>query len=252
VYGGLLPFGSTFLNFISYGLGAVRLAALSRLRVLYIMTHDSIGLGEDGPTHQPVETLVGLRATPHVMVWRPADGNEVSAAYQDAIEDSTRPAVLALTRQNLPQLAGSSIAKALTGGYTVHDCEGDAQVILVGTGSEVSLCIDAAKLVHEQYQVRARVVSMPCWKKFDRNSNDYKREVFPLGVPVMSVEALSTVGWERYAHASVGMRSFGSSAPASKLFEFFGLTKESVAEKASKLVDWYTERPVADLIEKPF
>ena len=146
-YGGFIPFGATFFNFISYALGAVRLSALSKHQVLYIMTHDSIGLGEDGPTHQPIETLASIRALPNMLCLRPADGNEVSGAYLQALLHKDRPTVLILTRQNLPHLAGSSIEAVAKGGYVLQDSDGKADIILAATGSEVSLAVETAKLL---------------------------------------------------------------------------------------------------------
>jgi transketolase len=213
-YGGLIPFGATFFNFLGYAQGAFRLSALSQLRVLYIMTHDSIGLGEDGPTHQPIEMLALCRSTPNSLTMRPADGNEVSGCYLAAFENAKRPSVLCLTRQNLPQLEGSSIEKTLKGGYLLQDF-GTPQVILVGTGSEVSLCVEAAKLL-SQSDVGARVVSLPCWELFDEQSSEYKQSVLLVNgkaVPVLSVEVMSSYGWGNFAHASVAINTFGASGP---------------------------------------
>ena len=148
-YGGFIPFGATFLNFITYAWGAVRLSALSDLNVIYIMTHDSIGLGEDGPTHQPIETVAALRALPNMLTIRPADGNETSGAYVLALENAHGPSTLCLTRQNLPHLAGSSIEKTLKGGYVVHQ-SASPKAILVASGSEVSICIETAQLLEKQ------------------------------------------------------------------------------------------------------
>ncbi|ORX99045.1 transketolase [Basidiobolus meristosporus CBS 931.73] len=249
-YGPLIPFASTFLNFISYAVGASRLSALSHLRVIYIMTHDSIGLGEDGPTHQPIETLATLRATPNTLVFRPADGNEVSGAYLSAFQNKTRPSVIALTRQNLPHLEGSSIENVLKGGYVLQGSD-KPQIILVATGSEVSIIVDAAKEL-EKKGVSTRVVSMPSMELFEEQEQSYKESVFPEGIPVLSVEAMSTFGWSRYAHASVGMKGFGSSAPYEQLYERFGFTAANVAEKAQKTLTYYKNKPVPHLIAKIF
>jgi len=252
-YGALIPFGATFLNFIGYAQGAFRLSALSHFRVLYIMTHDSIGLGEDGPTHQPVEILALLRSTPNCLVLRPADGNEVSGAYIAALENKHRPSVLCLTRQNLPQLEGSSVEKSLQGAYILSQpAAGDAEVILVGTGSETSLCVDASKLIQN---VKVRVVSMPCWELFEDQSKEYKESVFLVNgqpVPVLSVEAMSTFGWERYAHGCAGMKTFGASGPYKDVYKKFGLMPPTVAEKAKKLIDYYKGKQVPNLVTKPF
>ncbi|KAG0315574.1 Transketolase [Dissophora globulifera] len=236
-YGGIIPAGATFLNFISYASGAVRLSALSGHRVIYIMTHDSIGLGEDGPTHQPIETMAMIRATPNIVDLRPADGNETSGAYFFAISAKHRPSVLALTRQDLPQLEGSSVEKTLHGGYVLQEVE-NADVTLVGTGSEVSLCVDAAKLLAEQ-GIKARIVSMPSTTLFDEQSHAYKASVLIDGVPTVSVEAMTTFGWNRYAHESLGIDTFGASGPFKEVYKHFGLVPDVVAEKVQKIVAFY-------------
>ena len=209
-YGTLIPYGGTFLNFVSYAAGSVRLSALSHCRVLYVATHDSIGLGEDGPTHQPIETLAHFRALPNLMVWRPADGNEVSAAYYVALTSKSTPTIFALTRQNLPQLENSTIASAIKGGYVALEAKG-ADITLVSTGSEVSLCIDTVKELKEKHSLTARVVSIPCFEVFDTQSKEYRLEVIPDGIPALSVEVMSTMGWERYSHEQFGLNRFGAS-----------------------------------------
>jgi len=198
-YGDIIPFGGTFLNFVSYAAGAVRLSALSQVRVIWVATHDSIGLGEDGPTHQPIETLAHFRALPNCMVWRPADGNEVSACYYIAMTSKHTPSIIALSRQNLPQLENSTIENGIKGGYVLQE-HANADITLVSTGSEVGIAVDAARELKKKHNVTARVVSMPCWEVFDIQSKDYKLSVLPDGIPILSVEALSTMGWERYAH----------------------------------------------------
>ena len=208
-YGTLIPAGGTFLNFVSYAAGSVRLSSLSHRRVIYIATHDSIGLGEDGPTHQPIETLVHFRALPNMMVWRPADGNETSAAYYMALTSKSTPSILALTRQNLPQLENSTLENAIKGGYVAIESEG-ADVTLVSTGSEVSLCIEAIKVLKDQ-GITARVVSLPCTEVFDAQPKEYKLKVIPDGIPTMSVEVMSTLGWEKYSHEQFGLNRFGAS-----------------------------------------
>lgn len=247
-YGGLIPFTSTFLNFISYGIGAVRLTALSHFHQIFIMTHDSIGLGEDGPTHQPIETLASLRAMPNLLTIRPADGNEVSGAYLVALENKTRPSVLALSRQNLPHLSGSSIEAVRHGAYALNSVS-NPDLILVGTGSEVSICIDAASLLHS---MAVRIVSMPCWELFDEQSDEYKLSLFPDGVPVLSVEAATTMGWQKYAHASLGIDSFGSSGPYNQVYAKFGLTPDAVAHKAMQLRQFYSKAAAPSLAKRPF
>ncbi|KAF9205746.1 Transketolase [Podila verticillata] len=250
-YGGIIPAGATFLNFISYASGAVRLSALSGHRVIYIMTHDSIGLGEDGPTHQPIETMAMIRATPTLVDMRPADGNETSGAYLFAISAKDRPSVLALTRQDLPQLEGSSVEKTLFGGYVLQEVEG-ADVTLVGTGSEVSLCVDAAKLLKEQ-GIKARIVSMPSTTLFDEQSHEYRASVLIDGVPSVSVEAMTTFGWNRYAHESLGIDTFGASGPYKEVYRHFGLVPDVVAAKVQKIVAFYKgEGHVPSLVRKYF
>lgn len=209
-YGTILPYGGTFLNFVSYAAGAVRLAALSRVRVIWVATHDSIGLGEDGPTHQPIETIAHFRALPNCMVWRPADGNETSAAYYLALTSKQTPSIIALSRQNLPHLEGSTIEKASKGAYVLHEVEG-AGITLVSTGSEVCICVDAAKELEEKHGVKARIVSVPCFEVFDLQDKEYRLSVFPDGIPSLSVEAMSTMGWERYTHEQFGLNRFGAS-----------------------------------------
>jgi len=209
-YGTLLPFAGTFLNFVSYAAGAVRLSALSQSRVIWVATHDSIGLGEDGPTHQPIETLAHFRALPNCMVWRPADGNETSAAYYIALTSKHTPSIIALSRQNLPQLEGSTIENAIKGGYVLHEVEG-AQISLVSTGSEVCIAIDAAKHLAEKHNIKARVVSIPCFEVFDTQSKEYRLSVLPDGIPSLSIEVMSTMGWERYTHEQFGLNRFGAS-----------------------------------------
>lgn len=243
-------YGGTFLNFVSYAAGAVRLSALSGHPIFWVATHDSIGLGEDGPTHQPIETLAHFRATPNLMVWRPADGNEVSAAYYKALTSTHTPSIIALTRQNLPQLVGSSIENASKGGYILKDAE-NAKLIIVATGSEVALSVDAAELL-EAEGIPTRVVSLPEWKTFDEQPEEYKLSVLPDGIPALSVEVMSTHGWEKYAHASHGINRFGASAPAPALFKKFGFTKEDVADKGKKVVAFYDGKYVHSKLNKPF
>ncbi|KAJ2997991.1 Transketolase [Globomyces sp. JEL0801] len=238
-YGGIIPFGATFFNFISYALGAVRLSALSKHQVLYIMTHDSIGLGEDGPTHQPIETLASIRCLPNLLTLRPADGNETSGCYAAALENTHRPSVLILTRQNLPQLNGSSIEKTLKGAYVVSDSP-TASVAFVASGSEVSLIVDAAALLAKD-GIQSRVISMPSWELFEEQSDEYKQSVFPRGIPVISAEAMTTFGWHKYAHVALGLDTFGMSAPYQKIFERVGLVPDVVAAKAKKVIAHYTK-----------
>ncbi|ETI21362.1 transketolase [Cladophialophora carrionii CBS 160.54] len=235
-YGTLIPAGGTFLNFMSYAAGAVRLSSLSHQRVIYVATHDSIGLGEDGPTHQPIETLVHFRALPNMMVWRPADGNETSAAYYMALTSKSTPSILALTRQNLPQLENSTLENAIKGGYVAIEAQ-NADITLVSTGSEVGICVDTVKVLKDQHGLTARVVSMPCTEVFDAQPKDYQLKVIPDGIPALSVEVMSTLGWEKYSHEQFGLNRFGASGPyKDQKFEF---TPEGIAKRAVATVDFY-------------
>jgi len=234
---GLIPYGATFLVFTDYMRPAIRLSALSQAGVIWVMTHDSIGLGEDGPTHQPVETIPSLRAIPNLTVYRPADGNETSGAYKVAIENANknRPTLLALSRQNLPQLEGSSIEKAAKGGYVLSDSDGTPDLILIGTGSEVSLCVEAAKKLQAEGK-KVRVVSLPSWEVFEEQDEAYRESVLPKAVTKrLAVEAGSSFGWCRYASASVSINRFGASSPGSVAMEKFGYTVDNVVAKAKAL-----------------
>ncbi|KAI0546013.1 transketolase [Xylaria curta] len=241
-YGTLLPFGGTFLNFVSYAAGAVRLSALSQERVIWVATHDSIGLGEDGPTHQPIETLAHFRALPNCMVWRPADGNETSAAYYVALTSKHTPSIIALSRQNLPQLEGSTIEKSIKGGYVLHEVEG-AQITLVSTGSEVCICVDAAKYLAEKHNIKARIVSIPCFEVFDTQSKEYRLSVLPDGIPSLSVEVMSTMGWERYTHEQFGLNRFGASGAYKDVYKKFEFTPEGVSKRAVATIDFWKDVP---------
>lgn len=247
---GYKNFGGTFLNFVSYAAGAVRLSALSHLPVIWVATHDSIGLGEDGPTHQPIETLAHLRAIPNMSVWRPADGNEVSAAYLRAIESTSTPSVIALTRQNIPQLEGSSIEKAAKGGYTLLEAD-KPDIIIASSGSEVSVSVEAAKYL-EKTGLKASIVSIPDFFTFDKQPQLYRLSVLPDGVPILSVEVMSTFGWSKYSHEQFGLNRFGASGKAADLFKFFGFTPENIADKALKTVQFYKGKPVLSPLNRAF
>ncbi len=241
---GLKAFGSTFFNFLDYMKGAVRLAALMHLPVIQVYTHDSIGLGEDGPTHQPIEHLAHLRATPNVNVVRPADANETALAWKFALEQQDGPCALVLSRQNLPIIDPDVIpADAITRGAYVLRAEsngGEPDLILIGTGSEVSICMDAAEAL-EGDGVSTRVVSMPCFDRFLEQDAAYRDSVLPPSCRArVSVEAAATFGWERWVTEdgdSVGMHGFGMSAPQKDLYEHFGFTPEAVAEKGKAVVE---------------
>jgi transketolase len=238
LHGGVLPVGGTFFVFTDYMRPSVRLAALSRAHVIYSWTHDSIGLGEDGPTHQPVEQLAALRAMPGLTLVRPADANETAQAWRLAVE-SDEPVGLALTRQDVPVLAETAVlaeAGVPKGGYVLAEAAGATQIVLVGTGSEVQLCLKAAKMLADA-GVQAQVVSLPCWEWFEEQDEAYKAEVLPRGVPTLSVEAGSTFGWSRYADDSIGLDTFGASAPGAVAMEKLGFTVEHVLERAHALLN---------------
>ena len=236
---GLRAYGSSFLIFSDYMKPPIRLAALMQLPVIYIYTHDSIGLGEDGPTHQSVEQLVGLRAIPNLVVLRPADANEVVEAWRVIVGLRHRPACLVLSRQALPTFDRTFYASAeglARGAYVMADVQDDApDVILIGTGSEVSVCVKAFETLKQQ-GVAARVVSMPSWELFEQQDQAYRDSVLPPGVTArVSVEASSVIGWDRYVGAGgtrIGMRTFGASAPAKDLMTRFGFTPDKVVEAA--------------------
>ncbi|KAJ7940848.1 transketolase [Mycena leptocephala] len=239
-YGGIVPFVATFLNFVSYAAGAVRLSALSKVQVIWVATHDSIGLGEDGPTHQPVETNAHFRAIPNLAFWRPADGNETSAAYAVALKSTQTPSILSLSRQNLPNLEASTIEHASRGGYVVHE-ESDEDLTIVSCGSEVSIAVEAAKKLKEQ-GIKTRVVSLPCWLVFDQQDLEYRLSVLRSGAPILSLEALSTLGWERYSHEQYGLPSWGASGPYLKVYEKFGITGSNIAVVGKKVVEFYKKK----------
>ncbi len=236
---GLIPYGGTFLVFADYMRGSMRLSALSELGVIYVLTHDSIGVGEDGPTHQPVETIPSLRAMPNMLVFRPGDGNETSGAYKVAIQNRKRPSSLCLSRQGMANQANSSIENVALGGYVLEDCEGTADLILIGTGTELDLCVQAAKQLSAEGH-KLRVVSMPCVELFEEQSSAYKQEVLPNAVRKrIVVEAAESFGWYKYIGLdgdSVTMNSFGASAPGGTCLEKFGFTVENVVAKAKALL----------------
>jgi transketolase len=240
---GILPVGGTFFVFSDYMRGSVRLAALSDMHVVYSWTHDSIGLGQDGPTHQPVEQLAAMRAMPNLRVIRPADANETVQAWRIAV-NGDGPTALILSRQELPVLAETATRAdpgVSRGAYVLREAETAApQVILIGTGSEVQLCLAAADLLSAN-GVSARVVSFPSWDLFATQPDGYRDEVLPNGVPRLAVEAASPFGWERYADATVCIDHFGASAPGEVAMEEFGFTPQHVATHATSLAaEWST------------
>jgi transketolase len=238
-HGGLIPFGSTFFVFSDYAKPAIRLAALMQAHSLFIFTHDTIALGEDGPTHQPIEQLMGLRAVPGLTDFRPADANETAAAWRLALERKG-PSFFALTRQNLPVLdpaAHDLYAGVSKGAYILQETE-NPQVVLIGAGSEVWPCLEAAKLLAGE-GIRARVVSFPSWKLFEEQSAEYKASVLPAGVPKLAVEAGSTQGWWKYVGLDgdvIGLDRFGASAPGPKVMAKLGFGADNIAARAKKLV----------------
>jgi transketolase len=236
---GLIPYCATFLVFADYMRAAIRLSALSQAGVIYVMTHDSIGLGEDGPTHQPVETLASLRAIPNLTVIRPADGNETSGAYKVAVESRKAPTLMAFSRQGLPNLEGSSIDAVAKGAYVLSDSEGTPDLILIGTGSEVMLCVEAAEQLRAN-GTKVRVVSMPSWELFEAQDAAYQESVLPKDVTKrLAVEAGISMGWCRYVGAEgdvISVDRFGASAPGGTVMKEFGYTTENVVSRAKALL----------------
>ena len=246
LHGGVKPYGGTFMCFTDYARGAMRLSALMGISSVYVMTHDSIGLGEDGPTHQPVEHLAMLRAPPNTLVFRPADAVEAAEAWELALSQGGTPSVLALSRQGLPTGRTENKTKNLTaqGGYVLAEAEGKRQAILMATGSEVSVAMAARDLLQAE-GIGTRVVSMPCWEIFEETDEKYRRRVLPAGPVRVAIEAGIRFGWDRWLFGErgkreksgfIGMHGFGGSAPAGKLYEEFGITAEATAQKVKDLL----------------
>ena len=236
---GLVPYCATFLVFADYMRAAIRLSALSQAGVIYVMTHDSVGLGEDGPTHQPVETIPSLRAIPNLIVIRPCDGNEVSGAYKVAVANRKRPTLMAFSRQSVPNFDQTSIEGVSKGAYILSDSDGTPDIILIGTGTEVSLCTEAAEQLTAAGK-KVRVVSMPSWELFEEQDDAYQESVLPKAVTKrLSVEAASSFGWHRYVGSEgdvVSIDRFGASAPGGTCMKEFGFTVENVVAKAQALL----------------
>ncbi|GFR49483.1 hypothetical protein Agub_g11422 [Astrephomene gubernaculifera] len=236
---GLIPYCATFFIFTDYMRNAMRMSALSEAGVVYVMTHDSIGLGEDGPTHQPIEQLASFRAMPNMLMMRPAGGNETAGAYKVAVANRKRPTTIALSRQNMPNLPNTSIEGVAKGAYTIKEVEGTPDVILMGTGSELQFAWDAAAALEKEGK-KVRVVSFPCWELFEEQSAEYKESVLPAAVTArVSVEAATSFGWARYLGLKgkhVGIDDFGASAPAPVLYEKFGITTAHVIEAAKQVM----------------
>lgn len=242
LHGGFIPYGGTFLMFIEYARNALRMAALMKIRSVFVYTHDTIGLGEDGPTHQPVEQLASLRLTPNMETWRGCDQVEVAVAWQQAIERKDGPTSLVLTRQPLAQQprTAAQLEEIARGGYVLSDCDGQPEMILISAGSEIELVVSAAKALTEEGR-KVRVVSMPCTERFDNQDAAYKESVLPKAVRKrLAVEASIAGFWERYVGLDgkvIGMTSFGESAPANVLFKHFGFTPENVLAQARELLN---------------
>ncbi|KAJ4463171.1 putative Transketolase 1 [Paratrimastix pyriformis] len=241
---GLIPFGATFFVFSGYAMGAMRVAALSHARAIYVLTHDSIGVGEDGPTHQPVEVLTQLRALPNMLVVRPADGNETSGAYAAALEHHG-PTAIVLSRQNVTCQAATSVEGVARGAYAIAGpAAGEkADLILIATGTEVTPCVEAAAALPN---LKIRVVSAPCLELFRRQPMAYKQALLG-GAPVLSVEAGLTAPWCLYSHCQLGVDTFGLSAPAEQVYDHFGLTAPKIAQKAARLAQLFHEQPLPQL-----
>ncbi|EML4651442.1 transketolase [Escherichia coli] len=242
LHGGFIPYGGTFLMFMEYARNALRMAALMKIRSVFVYTHDTIGLGEDGPTHQPVEQLASLRLTPNMETWRGCDQVEVAVAWQQAIERKDGPTSLVLTRQPLAQQprTAAQLEEIARGGYVLSDCDGQPEMILISAGSEIELVVSAAKALTEEGR-KVRVVSMPCTERFDNQDAAYKESVLPKAVRKrLAVEASIAGFWERYVGLDgkvIGMTSFGESAPANVLFKHFGFTPENVLAQARELLN---------------
>jgi transketolase len=242
LHGGLIPFVSTFLVFYDYMRSSVRLSAFMKQGVIYIFSHDSIGVGEDGPTHQPIEQLAGLRSVPGLVTIRPADATETAEAWRIAVNSRHNPTVLVFTRQKLPVLNRQTTAPAggvKYGGYILWQSSDTPEVILIGTGSEVHIALEAGRLLSEQ-GVAVRVVSLPSWELFEAQPEEYRETVLPSGVKArISIEAGTTFGWERYVGTegiAIGIDRFGASAPFNVLYQKFGLTADRIISEALRLL----------------
>jgi transketolase len=242
LHGGYIPYGGTFLTFSDYSRNAIRMAALMKLRVVHVFTHDSIGLGEDGPTHQSIEHAASLRLIPNLDVWRPGDTAETAVAWAVALQNKNKPTALLLSRQNLPYAPKDDVGQISKGAYVLAEPEEvglkkKAQAVLIATGSEVQLALKAQELLAKEFKIAVRVVSMPSTTTFDKQKAAYKTEVLPEGIPRIAVEMGVTDGWWKYGCAAVvGIDSYGESAPAPVLFKHFGFTPENVANTVRKVL----------------
>lgn len=241
LYGGFIPYGGTFLTFFDYMRNAVRLAALMKQRTLFVFSHDSIGLGEDGPTHQPIEHLTMLRATPGLHNWRPCDATETVVAWQSAVERKNGPTTLILSRQNLPGIErdAQTLSNIQKGGYVIAPCKGTPKVILMSTGSEVSLCLEAAKQFNDK-NIPVQVVSLPCWEVFENQDSAYKESVLPKNVSArVAIEAGATLCWHKYVGPQgriIGIDTYGESAPAPEIYQALGITVENIVNKINEVL----------------
>ncbi len=229
LHGGVIPYGGTFLVFADYCRNAIRMSAIQHARAVYVLTHDSIGLGEDGPTHQPVEHVMSLRTIPNLLVFRPADAMETAESWALALKQANRPSVLALSRQNLPPVRFEAEMKTAKGAYRLKAAEASRQVVLVASGSEVEIALASAAAL-EAEGIGADVVSMPCWELFDEQDAAYRADLLPAGVLKVSIEAGVTLGWQKYIGdgLAIGIDRFGASAPADQLYDYFGLTADKI------------------------
>ena len=234
LHGGIRPYGGTFLTFLDYARNAVRMAALMKIQTMLVYSHDSIGVGEDGPTHQPVEHLTSLRTTPNLETWRPCDTSETAISWLAALENSDKPTALILSRQGLPNFerTAKQIDSMKKGAYTLYEPNEKPELILIATGSEVEVAMAVAEEVKDKTPIR--VVSMPCSERFDVQSDDYKDSVLGKGIKRVSIEASHADWWRKYVGLEgevIGMDSFGESGPGKALFEHFGFTKEQIISK---------------------
>ena len=238
LHGGYIPFGGTFLTFSDYSRNAIRMAALMKLRSIFVFTHDSIGLGEDGPTHQSVEHVASLRLIPNLMVWRPCDTSETAVAWASAVERKHGPSALIFSRQNCPFVARNAqqIKDIARGGYVIRDSKAKPDAVIMATGSEVGLALQTAERL-EKEGVAIRVVSIPSTTVFDQQDATYKASVLPAGIPRIAVEAGVSDFWWKYACSAVhGVDTFGESAPAAQLYEYFGLTVDQIAKTVRQVI----------------
>jgi len=241
LHGGIIPYGGTFLIFLDYCKPSLRLSALMGLKVIYVFSHDSIGLGEDGPTHQPIEHLAHLRAIPNLNVFRPADTIETLECWETALKSSTNPSVIALSRQKIPFVTETLTNKNMSalGGYELKKTNSDPEITLIASGSEVEIAIDALNKLKEA-NINTKVVSMPCQELFDKQPKEYREKVIEKNSKKISIEAGSIFGWEKYVGSdgsSLGVESFGKSAPYKAIYEDFNLTSDSVVMIAKKMLN---------------